>query len=825
MTLIQLEALVTLVGGCLEGESNREILGVSIDSRHTTPGALFVALAGSRTDGHRFVGEAARRGAAAALVAEGVQVEGGNLPLVRVPSPLQALQSLAAWYRREHLGQVVAITGSNGKTVTKDALARLLRRERPEVEVSPGSYNSQLGVALALLQARSGAPLGVFEAGISAPGEMRTLRAMLAPTAGLLTNVGLSHIAAFGNRRHLAEEKLSLFEGISGWTLLPEDPLVRELVSSLDLKPCWFSEVPPRGEEMPTDRAGIRLRLCFEGGVRHEVLLRTRSPELVEDALLAAKAARILGVSADSIAAGLDGYAPPPTRLEVWRSPGGVTLVNDALSSDPLSVRAALRATAALTTVGRKIFVFGGMGELGTLAEQEHRAVGVTAADLGFRHLLLMDGEPIKHTEAAFRERNPGGTTRRVTSRGELARCLAELTRAGDVVLLKGRRAQRIDEVAGELFGAMAPSRLLVDLRAVGENVARFRARYPGVKILAVVKALAYGSALAEVAQAVGQIPVDFLGVTTADEGVQLRASGATLPILVTLVTPEEAPKIPRHQLTAALTSFSLVEPLARAAQEAGSPLDVHLKVDTGMGRLGVLPHQATELALAARATGWLRVTGAMTHFSCADDPTMDAFTRQQITRFDAVLKELEAAGFDRLLTHASASAGASRFPEARYGMLRLGLALHGVASSPATIEAVPLELAVSLVSTIAQIREVPRGWTLGYGATYTVERDVLRIGVIPLGYHDGLPRAASNRGQVLIEGKRAPMIGRVSMDSVLVDLSEIPEAREGSEVLFFGRLHGAELRPEELAEASGTIAYELLARIGPRVQRIYIGS
>jgi alanine racemase len=502
-----------------------------------------------------------------------------------------------------------------------------------------------------------------------------------------------------------------------------------------------------------------------------------------------------------------------------------VTLVNDALSSDPLSVRAALRATAGLGSGGRKIFVFGGMGELGALAEREHRAVGAAAAELGFRHLLLLEGDQVEHTEAAFREQNPGGTIARVSSRGELSRRLGEVARSGDVVLLKGRRAQGIDEVAGELFGAMAPSRLLVDLRAVGENVARFRALYPGTRILAVVKALAYGSALAEVAQAVGQIPVDFFGVTTADEGVQLRASGVTAPILVTLVTPDEAPKLPPHRLTAALSSFTLVDPLARAAREAGAPLDVHLKIDTGMGRLGVLPDDAVPLALAARATGWLRVTGAMTHFACADDPAMDAFTLQQIARFDGVLAGLAAAGFADLLAHASASAGASRFPAARYGMIRLGLALHGVASSAATIEAVPLELAVSLVSKIAQVRQIPRGWTVGYGATYTVEQESLRMGIVPLGYHDGLPRSLSNRGSVLVEGRRAPMIGRISMDSVMIDLTDIPAAREGSDVLLFGRLHGDELRPETLAEAGGTIAYELLARIGPRVQRVYIGG
>jgi alanine racemase len=214
-----------------------------------------------------------------------------------------------------------------------------------------------------------------------------------------------------------------------------------------------------------------------------------------------------------------------------------------------------------------------------------------------------------------------------------------------------------------------------------------------------------------------------------------------------------------------------------------------------------------------------------MTHFACADDPAMDAFTLQQIARFDGVLAGLAAAGFADLLAHASASAGASRFPAARYGMIRLGLALHGVASSAATIEAVPLELAVSLVSKIAQVRQIPRGWTVGYGATYTVEQESLRMGIVPLGYHDGLPRSLSNRGSVLVEGRRAPMIGRISMDSVMIDLTDIPAAREGSDVLLFGRLHGDELRPETLAEAGGTIAYELLARIGPRVQRVYIGG
>lgn len=826
MIELSLTELAAVAGGRLEGGApGARAQGVTVDSRHLAPGSIFVALAGRHHDGHRFVAGALRAGAAAALVAEGY--EGGGGPLVRVASPLGALQKMAAWHRRS-LGQVVAVTGSNGKTVTKEMLARVLRRAPGGVEASPGSYNSQLGVALALLGARAGAPLGVFEAGISAPGEMASLRAMLAPGCGVLTNIGVSHIESFRDQRHLAEEKLSLFEGLSGWALLPDDPLVRGLVAGGALEAAgrlrWASEAAPWGEGARVEGAGVRLGLRFEKE-RHEVLLRTRSPELVDDILLAAKAAALLGVDGATIAAALDGQAPPPTRMEVWRSPGGVTLVNDALSSDPASVRAALRATAALAPGGRRHFVFGGMGELGSLAEAEHRAAGAAAAGLGFEHLLLLDHPQAGATAEAFLQDHPGNQVTRVASRAELPQRLGALARAGDVVLLKGPRARGIDEVAGELFGAMAPSRLLVDLRAVNENIARFRARYPGTRVLAVVKALAYGSALAEVAQGVGQLPVDFLGVTTADEGAQLRASGVELPVLVTLVTPDEAGKITRDRLTPALSSFSLVEPLAAAAREAGVVLDVHLKIDTGMGRLGVLPDQALDLALAARATGALRVVGAMTHFACADDPAMDDFTRLQIARFDGALAALDARGFSNLLTHAAASAAASRFPGARYGMIRLGLALHGVAASGASIEAMPLELAVSLVSKLAQVRELPRGWTVGYGATYRVERERLTMGVVPLGYHDGLPRSLSGRGWALVDGHRAPMIGRISMDSVLLDLSEVPSPREGADVLLFGRQHGAELRPEAMAEAAGTIAYELLARIGPRVQRVYIGA
>jgi alanine racemase len=250
----------------------------------------------------------------------------------------------------------------------------------------------------------------------------------------------------------------------------------------------------------------------------------------------------------------------------------------------------------------------------------------------------------------------------------------------------------------------------------------------------------------------------------------------------------------------------------------------VHLKVDTGMHRLGVAPHEAVPLAQAVAATGALAVTGLMTHLAAAEDPAADGYTRCQLALFAQARADLAAAGCADLLCHAAATAAAARFAEARYDMVRLGIGLFGLYPSPAVAEAIALQLAVTLLSRIAEIRTFAHGDRIGYGGTYTVGAPRLRAGVVPLGYHDGVPWSLSNRGAVLVDGQPAPILGRISMDSLIVDLSAAPDAAAGSEALLFGTHHGAVLRPEAVAEQAGTIPYELLARLGPRVQRVYVG-
>ena len=842
MDALTVAELARIVGGeASGGDANAAVASVTIDSRRVGARAAFFALEGAHTDGHRFAADAIRNGAVAAVVAAGEQSRqagAGDATMVAVDDPLRALQRLAGWWRQQLAGRVLAVTGSNGKTIVKDALLRLLG-DRYLAAGTLGSWNSQLGVPLAVLRLGRSTELAVLEAGVSEPGEMAALETILRPDFGLLTNVGLAHIAAFASRAAIAREKLRLFARLppSGWLLAPAgDEVVERALGGLRLDCELYrfgapSDALPYFETAVAARDDHAVRVRFPGGEVRELELQTPSREVIADLEMAAAAAFLLGCDPDGIAAALDGYRPAATRMRIWRQAArDLTVIDDALSSDPVSVRAALRTLGSVSGLrGRRVFVFGGMRELGAHDEEEHRTVGRLAAEHRVDQLVLVDpGDAgVAATEAAYLEAGAGGTVVRTKDVAELQRYLDRHLKPGDAVLFKGPRAAGIDRAAQHVAVELAPSRLLVDLDAVGENVRTFR-RLVGRdrKLLAMVKALAYGSDLQRLGYELVRLGVDALGVATATEGELLRQSGVDLPVLVMLPSAEAADAIVAQRLTPVVNSPSLIAPLAAAARGRDAIIDVHLEVDTGMGRAGVFPHELAAVVAATEASRRLRVAGLMTHFACAEEPAKDDFTRAQLARFEGARSSLAAIGITDLVCHAANTAAAVRLPEARYDMVRIGIGLFGVYPSPAVAAEAELTLAVSLLSRIHDVRRFPRGASIGYGGTYAVERDDFRGALVPLGYHDAVPWAASNGGHVLVAGERAELVGRVSMDSAVVDVSDIPAAAAGTEVLFFGRHDGAELRPEEVASGSGTIAYELLARIGGvRIQRVYVGG
>jgi alanine racemase len=825
------ERIAYEIGGEIRGASSALVIDrICTDSRGAAPGALFVALKGQQSDGHRFLGDAFRNGASAALVGHdhlGSAALDPSWPVIVVPDPLRGLQALARWHRREYFQRVLAITGSNGKTIVKDALKTLLAGR--QVLASPGSYNSQLGLPLAVLSAEKSEPLAILEVGISAPGEMAALEEIARPDYGILTNIGLAHVAAFGGRQGIAHEKMKLFERVpkDGWVLLPSgEPTLDGPAKKIQRPIHWVGGKDELLSLKPLSLSaeGQVLELNVPSQGSRSVTVKTRSPEIIADLHFAATAAHLLGVPLEEIAAGLDNYAPTSTRMELWSSPQGIRIINDGYSSDPISVHAALRAaTLGASRSGRKMFAFAGMRELGSNSAREHAQVGAQAAENGFSHLFLVGNGELATTAEGYKRVRPEGRVEQVKSADELKDRLLPLLRPGDTVLFKGPRNAGMVKAVRDLSGAIAQRCLWVNLAAIEGNVARFRRHCGGaVHIVAMLKAMAYGTELAQLGSWMSQLGIHHVGVSSANEGVTVRKSGADQDILVFLSEREDVDNLLTYRLTPVIYSAELVDSFIAALQGSGRMLDVHLKVDTGMHRLGVPPASAVELAQCIRSSGVMRLTGVCTHFASAEDPAADDFTRQQIAAFNQVIAGLEANGFNDLQIHAANTAGAIRFPEAHYNMVRIGLGLYGIYPSEAARKMIDLELAVGLTSRITSIQEFSPGDTLGYNRTFIAKRRT-KVGIVPFGYDDGLPWQLSGTGQVLVEGRTALIVGRISMDQMQIDLTDIPGVSIGAEVLLYGTHNGYTLRPEQVSQMAGTIPYELLTRLGERVHRIYI--
>jgi alanine racemase len=845
MESVPLEEFVRIVQGDLlfSGDAPTEleltepvsIEHVATHSGRIRSGAAFFALPGSHGDGHQYVAMAARNGARVAVVdASRIddRARSSGIPLVVVDDPLRSLQYLARWWRRSLPTRFVAIVGSNGKTITKDCLVHLLGAHLP-VYGTPGSYNSQLGVALAILDCPPTATMAVIEVAVSDPGEMAHMARMVEPDDVVVTNVGTRWRYRFSGRPQQIGELLKIAVD------LPNDGSVLLGECDTDLRAAADAvaervEVHGLSPELP--RFGRRRRgpgvadvdISFPDEETAVLAVHTPSDEILNDVELAISAAWLLGVDSQGIVAGLADYTPTSTRMEIWRSPTGVTFVRDIATPDPMAVSSALRAAKRLTRDGGRTVVVLGLPatvwdrqvavDLASvlIAEKADEVVGVRGgpATAGLVVAELADVIPVRLFDSV----------------ADVRTYLLGHLGTGDACLVQSSPGSTIDNVSSSLVEAMAPTRLYVDLSAMGENVTTFRRLVgPSVRIMAMVKALAYGTDALAVSLGLSESGIDVLGVSGADEGVALRRAGVNLPIVVMLGTEGELDKMLRYRLIPLLYSEAMVDAASALAAIRSEPVAVHVEVDTGMHRSGLNwddSGQATNGKTAIECLRQLasmaniRVEGLMTHLASADEPEKDAATSLQLDRFDQVVAAAHRLGLHPLC-HGAATAGTIRFPAAQYDMVRIGLGLFGLHSSPATARGLLLEPVLSLVSRILQIIDVPAGEGVGYGGTYQAPPEGGRVGVVPAGYHDCIPRLFSNFGYVVVAGTRCPIIGRVSMDSMTVDLSACPAAAVGSDVLIYGRIGNSEVSLEEVSQAIGTIPYEVMARVGPRVQRI----
>lgn len=372
-----------------------------------------------------------------------------------------------------------------------------------------------------------------------------------------------------------------------------------------------------------------------------------------------------------------------------------------------------------------------------------------------------------------------------------------------------------------EKRGTERATRAIIDLGAISHNVAAIRKKIGSQRgLMAVVKADGYGHGAVEVSRTALRNGADSLAVALPEEGQHLREAGIEAPILVLgLIQPEEAWKVVDSRLDQTVSSIALLEALDREAGSASIQVNVHVKVETGLGRIGLEPHEVVLFLRRAKSYRNLKVAGLFSHFSAADERDK-TFARHQLQLFEQTIREIQHAGIELPQRHMANSAATLDLPESYYDLVRPGLIIYGLYPSTEVSHSIEVKPAMTLKTGVCYLKTVPQGTPISYGRTF-VTRKQTRVATLPLGYGDGYKRALADKGEVLIKGRRAPVIGRICMDMCMIDVSDVPDVKAGDEAIVFGQ----EPTADELAAKIGTINYEVVTTVGKRVPRVYVNS
>ncbi|MBN1658669.1 MAG: alanine racemase [Anaerolineae bacterium] len=864
--MIHLVDLLAATGGTVHGPVAADTFAdFCYDSRLLNPGELFVAVVTEKGDGHDYAIEAARGGAAGVLCQRPLGLAPYGATCIVVDDTRAALVDWARYILRKQAPDVVAITGSSGKTTTKELTAAILSRHHA-VFRNQGNYNDRYGLTIALGRLDPSHRLAVLELACDGFDEIRDLAALTRPRVGIVTTVNETHVAYLGSIEAIATENARLLEALppaseGGLAILNyDDPRVRAMAARTRARVITYGLDPDADLVAGAVDAGpdgvtftVFVKDFYPTPVRHSkrklgVHLQILGRHAVYAALAAVAAGLAFGVSLEEALAAVAGTSPLSGRLNPLPGAGDTLILDDTFDASPASTLAALDT---LSLFGRRRVAVlgapldaasGSAPDQGTFAADAYRRIGARAAAVV--DLLVAQGDTARRVAEEARAAGLPASRIAVTyTAGETLRGLKGRLAPGDTVLVKGAVAARMERVvtgllahperAGDLLVRQTagwqkvrllhpgrPTWVEVDLDAVANNTRRIVERVgPDVRLLVVLKADAYGHGATRVARTVLNNGASYLGVASINEAAALRAAGITAPILVLGYTPAwQGRELALHDLTATVFDLDVAAALGRAARELDRRVRVHVKVDTGMGRLGLLPEDAIPFLLALRDVPGLILEGIFTHFSVADiDPE---YTRWQLARFRQVIDGLTAAGLQVPLVHAANTAALLTLPAAHFSMVRLGIGLYGLQPSPE----VPLPPgfcpALTFKTTVAQVKTLPAGSYVGYGNTYRTEA-AQRLAVLPVGYADGFRRAPRHWGEVLVRGQRAPIVGRVSMDQTMIDVSTIPGVRQGDEVVLIGRQGEDQITAEEVAERLGTINYEVVSEILARVPRV----
>lgn len=794
-----IQEIAEKVNGVLYAQASEQIIRtVFSDSRNLfTTQSLFVAIQGERFDGHQFIPDLIANGCQHFLVNKQFELpKNKNVNFIQVEDTLRAFQLFAQRHRQQFDFLVIGITGSNGKTIVKEWLFQLLSPDYSIVK-SPKSYNSQIGVAHSILQADEHHNLGVFEAGISTRNEMQYLAKMIQPTIGVFTTLGSAHNEGFTDLEEKLEEKLTLFSTCETIIVQRGSRAEQRLNSHYPDTEIlsWYIE----GDS------------CFVGG--QVIQLPENQPEFYTENIAHCIATLVhLGIDKGVIEQRIQAIQPVANRLEVLSAVQGLTIINDSYNNDFGGLEIALRQ--AYQQAKEQPF---------SVLLSDFLQTGLTQTQVAENLVAILKKYPIHQligvgelfSEPLLKEHF---NLKRFASTIELKQSIQQLQLKNEVLLIKGAREFHFEKITRILQEQIHDTVWEINLSAFIQNINVFKSLLePNVKMMVMVKAFAYGTSPEQIAQLLQHQHIDYLGVAYPEEGKELRKFGIQTPIMVMNTSVRTFQTAVDAHLEIEVFSIphlsSLIEFL-KENERVNYP--IHLKIDTGMHRLGFTENEIPELKTLLKAPE-ICVKGIFSHLAASDDENELAFTLKQQEQFDRIATELLSCCEEQPLLHLLNSNGIGISSLPQYDMVRLGIGAYGISANP-TIQKRLMQIG-TLKARISQIKEIPVGDSVGYARTF-VAKEKTRVGTITIGYADGFDRRFSKGvGSVLINGKLAPVIGNVCMDMTMINLNAFPTIKEGDEVI----ITSPELPLSKIASWIDTIPYELLTKVSARIPRVFI--
>lgn len=811
-----------------KGDLSPEITELAIDSRKIleAPACLFIALKGTFRDGHRFIADAFNKGVRAFLVSEMPDHLSGftGAVFLKVPDTLKAVQQIATAHREQFRLPVIGITGSNGKTSVKEWLFQLLADDYTIVR-NPRSYNSQIGVPLSVWQISATDTLGIFEAGISQPGEMEPLEKIIRPTWGIFTNIGDAHSEGFSDQYQKIREKLQLFKNAERLFYCQDHAGIREQIISLKkdrpaLRLCAWSEVSEQADLYiySIDKKPHKTTISGRFEAQSKTITIPFDDEAsVENAIHCWNVLLSLKIADKDIEARMSALHAVAMRLETVSGVNQCVLINDTYNSDLSSLRIALNTLAGQKQMVQKTVI---LSDLISVGQPENILYETIAGWLQQKNIqrLIGIGPAISRCRGAFRK-YPEIQSRFFDTTDDFLKAFQQFTFSHEAILLKGARSFRFEKIAHLLEQKIHKTVLEINLSALLNNLTAYKRLLPqGVKLMAMVKAFSYGSGSHEIAQALETAGVDYLTVAYVDEGVMLRKAGIQTPIMVMSPEAGSYDRMIFWQLEPELFSLESLHHFQKVAEALDRhQYPVHLKIDSGMHRLGFMDEDIPELKKRLANNAYLKIVSIFSHLAGSGEARFDDYTEQQVALFRRMAEDISTILPEKPIFHILNSTGITRHLRHHLDMVRLGLGLYGIDSSEVIArQLIPIG---TLKTTIAQIHKLPAGAYVGYDLREQVQRPS-RIATVNIGYADGYFRDFGNRrGYMLVHDHPAPVVGSVCMDMCMLDVTDIPEAQAGDEIIVFGEAPHL----NQLSEWAKTIPYEIMTAISQRVNRVYV--